>query len=52
MAIFSSVHRAGKTVVLITHEPDIAAHARRVVRLRDGEILSDTVNELHDRGTP
>jgi hypothetical protein len=30
----------------------VAARARRVVRLRDGEILSDTVNEQHDRNTP
>jgi putative ABC transport system ATP-binding protein len=51
MAIFDSVHRAGRTVVMITHEEDVAAHARRVVRLRDGQILSDTVNEQHDRNT-
>ncbi len=52
MEIFDSVHRAGRTVVMITHEEDIAARARRVIRLRDGQILSDTVNEQHDRGTP
>ena len=52
MEIFDSVHRAGRTVVMITHEEDIAARARRVIRLRDGQILSDTVNEHHDRGTP
>jgi putative ABC transport system ATP-binding protein len=49
--IFSSVHRAGRTVVVITHEEDVAKRARRVVRLRDGQIVSDTVNEQPDRRT-
>jgi putative ABC transport system ATP-binding protein len=48
MDIFSRVHRAGRTVVVITHEEEVAARAHRVVRLRDGEILSDTVN-AHER---
>ena len=51
MDIFSSVHRAGRTVVVITHEEDVAKRARRVVRLRDGQIVSDTVNEQPDRET-
>jgi putative ABC transport system ATP-binding protein len=51
MEIFGNVHRAGGTVVMITHEADVAARARRVVRLRDGEIVSDTVNERDDRNT-
>ena len=41
MALFDELHRAGNTVVLVTHEPDIAAHARRRVTLRDGKVLSD-----------
>ncbi len=41
MAIFDQLNRAGRTVVLITHEPDIARHTRRVVRLRDGQVVSD-----------
>ncbi len=41
MALFDQLHRAGNTVVLVTHEPDIAAHARRKVTLRDGKVLSD-----------
>lgn len=45
MDIFSSIHAAGNTVVLVTHEEDIADHARRIVRLRDGVIESDTLNE-------
>ncbi len=42
MAIFGQIHAAGNTVVLVTHEEDIAAHARRVIRLRDGTIETDT----------
>ena len=41
MALFDQLHRAGNTVVLVTHEPDIAAHASRKVTLRDGKVLSD-----------
>jgi putative ABC transport system ATP-binding protein len=41
MAIFQSLNREGKTVILVTHEPEIAAHCKRVVRFRDGQILSD-----------
>lgn len=45
MALFSEIHRNGNTVILVTHEEDIAAHAKRVIRLRDGEIESDLVQE-------
>ncbi len=41
MEIFQELNDAGKTVVLITHEPDIAAHAKRVIYLRDGLIWRD-----------
>ena len=41
MALFARLHRAGNTIILVTHEPDIAAHAHRVIRLRDGKIESD-----------
>jgi energy-coupling factor transporter ATP-binding protein EcfA2 len=41
MGIFQELNDAGKTVVLITHEPDIAAHAKRVVYVRDGLIWRD-----------
>jgi putative ABC transport system ATP-binding protein len=41
MGIFQSLNDSGKTVVLITHEPDIAQHARRVVTVRDGLIQHD-----------
>jgi putative ABC transport system ATP-binding protein len=39
--VFDSLHAQGRTVVLITHEPDVAAHAERIVRLADGQIVSD-----------
>ena len=45
MAIFEKIHTSGNTVVLVTHEEDIANHAKRIIRLRDGVIESDTVKE-------
>jgi putative ABC transport system ATP-binding protein len=45
MSLFDQLNRRGNTIVLVTHEEDIAAHARRIVRLRDGKILSDGPNE-------
>lgn len=45
MEIFGKIYSAGNTIVLVTHESDIANHARRIVRLRDGMIESDSVNE-------
>lgn len=44
MALFDQIHAAGNTVIMVTHEEDIAAHAKRVIRLRDGMIESDTYN--------
>jgi putative ABC transport system ATP-binding protein len=41
MQLFSELHRMGNTLILVTHEEDIAAHAHRIVRLFDGEIASD-----------
>ena len=45
MEIFGKIHSAGNTIVLVTHESDIANHARRIVRLRDGLIENDGVNQ-------
>jgi len=45
MSIFGDIHSRGNTVILVTHEEDIANHARRVIRLRDGVIESDKINE-------
>jgi putative ABC transport system ATP-binding protein len=41
MGLFARLHDEGQTIIMVTHEPDIAAHAERVVTLRDGTIASD-----------
>jgi putative ABC transport system ATP-binding protein len=41
MALFARLHQQGNTIILVTHEPDIAARAHRVIRLRDGKIERD-----------
>jgi putative ABC transport system ATP-binding protein len=41
MALFEELHRQGNTIILVTHEADIAAHAHRTIRLRDGVVESD-----------
>lgn len=46
MEIFGKIHQAGNTVVLVTHEEDIAHHAHRIIRLRDGLIESDKRNQV------
>lgn len=45
MGLFEEIHKAGNTIILVTHEPDIAAHAHRIVRMRDGLIEKDQLNE-------
>ncbi|RDK84793.1 ABC transporter ATP-binding protein [Marinirhabdus gelatinilytica] len=45
MKLFDDIHAAGNTVILVTHEEDIATHAHRVIRLRDGVVESDVRNE-------
>jgi putative ABC transport system ATP-binding protein len=44
MALFRQLNTAGTTIVMVTHEEAIAAQARRIIRLRDGIIVSDSVN--------
>ncbi len=41
MAIFQRLNREGRTIVLVTHEPDIAQHAKRIIRFRDGKVVAD-----------
>lgn len=45
MALFHELHDDGHTIIVVTHEPDIAAHSQRVVRLRDGRIVEDLAND-------
>ncbi len=42
MALFERLHEAGNTIVLVTHEPDVAAHAHRTIHIRDGQVEKDT----------
>lgn len=44
MALFEKLHEEGNTIIMVTHEPDIAARAHRVITIRDGEIESDVNN--------
>ena len=44
MTLFEQIHQAGNTVIVVTHEQDIAQHAHRIVRLRDGLVESDETN--------
>ncbi len=41
MAVFKRLHEGGNTIILVTHEPDIAAHAHRVISIRDGQVEKD-----------
>ena len=51
MALFDEVHRSGQTVVVVTHEPDIAAYCHRTLRVADGKIVQDTLNPPRVPGT-
>ncbi len=52
MGIFQELNDAGKTVILVTHEPDIAEYAKRIVRFRDGQIVSNEVVSEQRRAFP
>ncbi len=45
MGLFEEIHKAGNTIVVVTHEEDIALHAHRIIRLRDGLVESDEMNK-------
>ena len=49
MALFDELHERGNTIVLVTHEPDIAEYAHRVVTIRDGVIASDHPSSRHSK---
>ena len=45
MDLFDQLHKKGNTIVMVTHEDDIAQYAHRIIRLRDGVVESDTINQ-------
>ena len=45
------LNRAGITIIMVTHEPDIATHAKRILKLKDGEIVSDELNPISEAGS-
>jgi putative ABC transport system ATP-binding protein len=44
MKLFAEIHRKGNTIMMVTHEEDIAKHAHRIIRLKDGVVESDVIN--------
>jgi putative ABC transport system ATP-binding protein len=52
MELFHELHAAGNTIIMVTHEDDIAHYAHRVIRLRDGLVESDKINPNPTRGVP
>ena len=46
MAIFQEINKEGHTIVMITHEPDIASHARRIITIKDGKVTADKKNTV------
>lgn len=51
MSFFQEINRQGHTIIVITHENDIAAFAKRIIHIRDGEIISDEINHQMVGGT-
>ena len=50
MGILRGLHREGRTVILITHDDEIADRARRIIRIMDGKIVEDVINENYEEG--
>jgi putative ABC transport system ATP-binding protein len=49
MALFSDLNRGGRTIIMVTHDEDIARHAKRVIRLKDGRIVADELTAPVER---
>ena len=49
LAMFDRLNEEGRTIIMVTHEDDVAAHAKRIIRLRDGLLQSDRINERRIR---
>ena len=47
MGLLDEIHRQENTVIVVTHEEDIARHAARIIRLLDGEVAQDVLNEKY-----
>ena len=45
MGLFQDIHKKGNTIIIVTHEENIARYAKRIIRLKDGEIESDEINK-------
>ena len=45
LALFDELHRIGQTIIMVTHEADVARHAKRIVRMKDGKVSSDLPTE-------
>jgi putative ABC transport system ATP-binding protein len=45
LALFRRLHEEGQTIIMVTHESDVACHAKRIIRMRDGKVISDVPTE-------